>query len=167
MTLEFYLIQGNSSNGGEGTDTNDNMVLQYSTNGGNSYTDLATYLGNPRNYQAWTKVMVTLPSGAKASSVRFRWYNTHTASGDFDHWGVSLVRLHDGSSEIDPSFVVNNNGTEMINANKNGVTIASLIVANVTTTERDALTAANGMIIYNTTDNKFQGYENGAWANLI
>lgn len=167
LTLEFYLIQGNSSNGGEGTDTNDNMVLQYSTNGGNSYTDLATYLGNPRNYQAWTKVMVTLPSGAKASSVRFRWYNTHTASGDFDHWGVSLVRLHDGSSEIDPSFVVNNNGTEMINANKNGVTIASLIVANVTTTERDALTAANGMIIYNTTDNKFQGYENGAWANLI
>ena len=55
----------------------------------------------------------------------------------------------------------------MINANKSGVTIASLIVANVTTTERDALTAANGMIIYNTTDNKFQGYENGAWANLI
>lgn len=36
-----------------------------------------------------------------------------------------------------------------------------------TTTERDALTAANGMVIYNTTDNKFQGYENGAWANLI
>ena len=167
LTLEFYLIQGTSSNGGEGTDTNDNMVLQYSTNGGNSYTALATYLGSPRNYGTWTKVMVTLPSGAKASSVRFRWYNTHTASGDFDHWGVSLVRLHDGSSEIDPSFVVNNNGTEMINANKNGVTIASLIVANVTTTERDALTAANGMIIYNTTDNKFQGYENGAWANLI
>ena len=36
-----------------------------------------------------------------------------------------------------------------------------------TTTERNALTAANGMVIYNTTDNKFQGYENGAWANLI
>ena len=32
---------------------------------------------------------------------------------------------------------------------------------------RDALTPANGMVIYNTTDNKFQGYENGAWANLI
>ena len=40
-------------------------------------------------------------------------------------------------------------------------------VNSLTTTERDALTAANGMIIYNTTDNKFQGYENGAWANLI
>jgi hypothetical protein len=37
----------------------------------------------------------------------------------------------------------------------------------LTTTQRNALTGANGMIIYNTTDNKFQGYENGAWANLI
>ncbi len=42
-----------------------------------------------------------------------------------------------------------------------------LKLSNLTTAERDALTAANGMVIYNTTDNKFQGYENGAWANLI
>ena len=37
----------------------------------------------------------------------------------------------------------------------------------LTTVQRDALTAANGMVIYNSTDNKFQGYENGAWVNLI
>ena len=37
----------------------------------------------------------------------------------------------------------------------------------ITTAERNALTAANGMVIYNTSDNKFQGYENGAWVNLI
>ena len=43
----------------------------------------------------------------------------------------------------------------------------AVLLGNLTTTERNALTAANGMIIYNTTDNKFQGYENGAWANLI
>ena len=36
-----------------------------------------------------------------------------------------------------------------------------------TTVERDALTAVNGMVIYNTTDNKFQGYENGSWVNLV
>jgi hypothetical protein len=39
--------------------------------------------------------------------------------------------------------------------------------AGLTTVQRDALTAENGDIIYNTTDNKFQGYENGSWANLI
>ena len=36
-----------------------------------------------------------------------------------------------------------------------------------TTTARNALSATNGQIIYNTTLNKFQGYENGAWVNLI
>ena len=40
-------------------------------------------------------------------------------------------------------------------------------LASMTTTQRNALSAANGMLIYNTTDNKFQGYENGGWANLI
>ena len=44
---------------------------------------------------------------------------------------------------------------------------SALRAASFTTTERNELTPANGDIIYNTTDNKFQGYENGAWANLI
>ena len=47
------------------------------------------------------------------------------------------------------------------------ITSSPLKMASFTTTERNALTPENGDIIYNTTDNKFQGYENGAWANLI
>ena len=37
----------------------------------------------------------------------------------------------------------------------------------ITTTVRDAITAVNGMLIYNSTLNKFQGYENGSWTSLI
>lgn len=33
-------------------------------------------------------------------------------------------------------------------------------------TARDALPAVNGMVLYNTTSNRFQGYQNGAWINL-
>lgn len=36
----------------------------------------------------------------------------------------------------------------------------------LTTTQRDALTAVNGMLIYNTTDSKIQAYAGGAWVNL-
>jgi len=37
----------------------------------------------------------------------------------------------------------------------------------LTTGARNALTASNGMVIYNSSLNKFQGYENGAWVNLV
>jgi hypothetical protein len=47
------------------------------------------------------------------------------------------------------------------------VTSSPMRMASFTTTERDALAAQNGDIIYNTTDNKFQGYENGSWVNLV
>ena len=43
----------------------------------------------------------------------------------------------------------------------------SFTVPRLTTTERNALTAVNGMLIYNSSDNKFKGYENVGWANLI
>jgi len=42
-------------------------------------------------------------------------------------------------------------------------TTGALIVPRMTTAQRDALTAINGMIIYNTSTNQFNFYENGAW----
>ena len=43
-----------------------------------------------------------------------------------------------------------------------------IFVPRITQTERDNLqNVVNGQLIYNTTANKFQGFENNAWANLI
>jgi len=42
----------------------------------------------------------------------------------------------------------------------------SLRLANLTTTQRNALTASNGDMIYNSTINQFEVYENGTWRSL-
>jgi hypothetical protein len=46
------------------------------------------------------------------------------------------------------------------------VTQTPLRVASLTTTQRNLIAAINGDIIYNSTLNKFQGYQNGGWINL-
>lgn len=46
-------------------------------------------------------------------------------------------------------------------------TTGALLLPRMTSTQRDALTAVNGMLIYNSTTNKLQVYENSAWANVI
>lgn len=45
-------------------------------------------------------------------------------------------------------------------------TTKALLLSRMTTTERNALTAVNGMVIYNTTDSKVQAYAGGSWVDL-
>jgi hypothetical protein len=46
-------------------------------------------------------------------------------------------------------------------------TTQGLLVPRMTTAQRDAISSpADGLIFYNTTDNRFQGRANGAWVNL-
>ena len=51
-------------------------------------------------------------------------------------------------------------------ADKTQLTGGYLKLPSLTRLERNALTASNGMLVYNEDDNKLQAYENGAWANL-
>ena len=55
---------------------------------------------------------------------------------------------------------------DQVSAPTVAATTGTVRLANLTTTERNALTAANGDMIYNTTDGKLQGYQAGAWINL-
>jgi hypothetical protein len=47
------------------------------------------------------------------------------------------------------------------------LTSSPIKMASFSTAERDLLVPQNGDIIYNSSTNKFQGYENGSWVNLI
>ena len=54
-------------------------------------------------------------------------------------------------------------GTMTGQLNFSGTNHAGIKLISLTTTQRDALTAANGMMVYNTTTAKVQRYESGAW----
>ena len=42
----------------------------------------------------------------------------------------------------------------------------TVLFPSLTTTERNALTASNGMVVYNETTNKLQAYAGGSWTDL-
>ena len=46
------------------------------------------------------------------------------------------------------------------------VTQSPFKLANLTDAQRDALSAENGDMIYNTDDNRYQVYQNGSWVRL-
>ena len=59
------------------------------------------------------------------------------------------------------------NPSKKLEVNGNGEFASEVLLGRMDQTAINALTAANGMIVYNTTTNKFQGDEGGAWSNLI
>lgn len=92
--------------------------------------------------------------------------------GDFvgDGSGLTNIATSLAGQSIEAS-IEDSDGNVIVN------TITSTIAANVinsplvsytpiTELDRDALVPTNGMVIYNSTANKFQGYQNGAWINL-
>ena len=61
---------------------------------------------------------------------------------------------------IATAFIVN---SARINTYEAGETV---LFPSLTTTERNALTASNGMVVYNETTNKLQVYAGGSWTDL-
>lgn len=96
----------------------------------------------------------------------FKWQGTPSgASGSTENTYVDLFVLDpEGDSYFDNTRL--GIGTTTPNASSIldlSSTTGALLLTRMTTTERNALTAVNGMIIYNSTTNAFNFYENGAW----
>lgn len=105
-----------------------------------------------------------------------------SAAGSFTIDSLSLKEVTGGDIIADGLFTGGGpSGIKVDNAGKVGIGTASpaasallelssttgaLIVPRMTTTDRNALTAVNGMIIYNTTTNQFEGRTQAGWTAL-
>jgi hypothetical protein len=93
---------------------------------------------------------------------------SRTSSNQFV-WGVNgvnyLTRFTGGGWLINYTGSAVTTQTASTALEVNGTT-GAVLFPRLTTTQRDALTATAGMVIFNTTTSKFQGYEGSTWVDL-
>ena len=130
-------------------------------------------------------ITITLTGGANTGDVNFS--GTTIDSGDSSAITFTPAVLMNSDLTVENDLTVNNDinvkgslntvgsGTpEIFSDNEIELNAGTRIQATtgpfqmltVTTVQRDALTHANGDIVYNTTDNAFQGRANGSWTSL-
>jgi len=85
------------------------------------------------------------------------------------------LAVKNSSGQVEASIGMDSNGLGMTlqasyaGSNKGSITFSNGVTRHVgiTTTQRNAITSVfDGMIVYNSTTNKFQGRANGAWVDL-
>lgn len=94
-----------------------------------------------------------------------------TSPGELIIEGLSGQRLSLGSNGVQDRVIIDTGGNVGIGGTPatSGLldlqsTTGALIVPRMTTTQKNALTAVDGMIVYDTTLGKFQGRQGGIWS---
>lgn len=81
--------------------------------------------------------------------------------------GGTSIALGDGAALGSKVVIRDNTDYSGSTPPQASFTIGAQAIPRLTTTQKNALTPVNGMVVYDSTLNKFQGYENGAWTSFI
>jgi len=95
--INFFLkIANTTTTGCEVADANEDVVLEYSTDNGATWTNLATYLaGGAANtaYANFTSVTAIFPTAAQTTSTLLRFRQTSNSGNNFDNWALDNIAL--------------------------------------------------------------------------
>lgn len=81
---------------------------------------------------------------------------------------ISLTTLGLGAVSVNSAQDVTITSGQNSTISLTGKTVfnSAVQLPRMTTEERNNIATSNGIVVYNTTENKFQGYANGSWVNL-
>ena len=92
----FYLdfaTQGNASPC-EGPDLpSEGVYLQFSTDGGATWTTINYFDPTAGNYTSWAQYCYTIPLAAQTSNTIFSWWQGGSSGTIYDHWGIDNVTI--------------------------------------------------------------------------
>lgn len=89
-TISFFIMIANGTAAPcEDADFGDDVILEYSTNGGGTYTPIATYFESL--YPAFTNISIAIPAGAQTAATRFRWRQLANDGVGTDNWALDDV----------------------------------------------------------------------------
>lgn len=143
------------------TDGSVGQVLSTDGNGNFSFVDGGTSIGN---FTLSNSVIDTDDSSEIVITPAVRMNSDLVVENDLTANKViadEIISTNTGVPTITSNSSINLSASDRVIVNRSPLTMASF-----TSAERDALTATNGDMIYNTTTNKFQGYAGGAWVDL-
>jgi len=123
-TLDFYIKEGTGSGSTcETPDTDEDIELAYSNNGGASWTPIDTYLTG--NYPTFTLIQEPVPTGAQTTSTRFRFQQIDNTGSGYDHWAIDDVS-YQCCGQSCANFISNWEPASLIDTTINNTTIATV-----------------------------------------
>lgn len=90
-SVQFSLLIGSGAFPCDNVDPGEDILLEYSTNGGVNWTDIQTFFES--GYSVFTDVEVDIPIGAQTAVTRFRWRQLSNSGNNQDNWALDNVYI--------------------------------------------------------------------------
>ena len=92
--ITFSVIRGTDTNGGELPDTGEDLLFEYSTDNGTTWTGSQVLVAhNDTTFNTLNDVTITLPTAAKVSNAQFRIRQAANSGSNYDQYGVTAVTI--------------------------------------------------------------------------